>query len=73
MTTQKTHIKILTPAYGGNLTTHYFHSTLEFITQAFKKDITVSVDTQPLFSYQPGSSVRQCTRTRRYLDSYPMD
>ena len=50
MTTQKTHIKILTPAYGGNLTTHYFHSTLDFVTQAVKKDITVSVDTCNHFS-----------------------
>ena len=50
MTTQKTHIKILTPAYSGSLTTHYFHSTLEFVNKAQKEGITVSVDTATHFS-----------------------
>ena len=40
-------IKILTPCYGGNITSGYFHSILDFFPYALQRGINVSVETLP--------------------------
>ena len=40
-------IKILTPCYGGNITSGYFHSFLDFFPYALENGIPFSVETLP--------------------------
>jgi len=40
-------IKILTPCYGGNITSGYFHSTLNLFPYAIRNGINVSIETLP--------------------------
>ena len=40
-------IKILTPCYGGNITSGYFHSFLDFFPYALQNGIPFSVETLP--------------------------
>ena len=41
------HIKILTPCYGGNVTSAYLHSMMDFFPYAIKNGIPFSVETLP--------------------------
>jgi len=44
---EQPNIKILTPCYGGNITSGYFHSFLDFFPYAMQNGIPFSVETLP--------------------------
>lgn len=47
MTTSNPSIKILTPCYGGNITSGYFHSIINLFPFAKKYGIDISIETFP--------------------------
>lgn len=47
MTSANPRIKILTPCYGGNITSGYFHSIINLFPFAMKHGIGISIETLP--------------------------